>query len=141
MSKKLKSNFISSILCVIIGVSIFIYTIFNINNINEQLLSYLQGFSVGMGGVAIYFIYRNIKAKNNPKYAEQIEIIEKDERIKLILNSSMANTFKITIVIEALISLISAFTGHMEVSRTLGGVIWLQGFVYLISYVIISKKN
>jgi hypothetical protein len=141
MSKKLKIKFILANIFNIIGMTTLLYTMINHSNIGEELTSYLSGFSFGIIVVGIVFLFRTIRAMRNPKIAEKMNILENDERLEHILNKSMANTFKATMLIEALVSLFCAITNNMQIAGILGGVIWLQIVVYLIFYIIVSRKN
>ena len=50
-------------------------------------------------------------------------------------------TFRISVLLEAIISIICAVNNKMEIAEYLGFAICFQIIVYLITYFIISKKN
>ena len=72
---------------------------------------------------------------------KKIENANNDERLKVINNSSMAISFRISIIVEAIISIICSICNKMEISKYLGFAICFQLVLYLAIYFIISKKN
>ena len=77
----------------------------------------------------------------NQEMIKKLENANSDERIKVINNSSMAISFRISIIVEAIISIICYICHKMEISKYLGFAICFQLVLYLATYYIISKKN
>ena len=77
----------------------------------------------------------------NQEMTKKIENANNDERLKVINHESMAISFRISLIIEAVISIICAIYNKMEIAEYLGFAICFQIIVYLITYFIISKKN
>lgn len=141
MNKTIKRKMIGSIICFLIGGLALFYTILNRSIITNELNSYLSGFTCGIIFVGAYLMYLSIIAIKNPQKGKELENSENDERIKMISNESMAITFKISLLLEAIISIILAFTGKIEISEYIGFIISFQLVIYLIAYYNLQRKN
>lgn len=53
----------------------------------------------------------------------------------------MSISFRLAIVLEAIISIIFAFTKNMIVAEVMGFIISLQLILYIVVYCIVSKNN
>lgn len=87
----------------------------------------------------LYYFIKNVRAIQNPKKRKKIEIELTDERNIEISTKSMAITFRINIVIQAIASIVFVFMNH-ELGLYLGLLIGIQLIIYVISNVIVSRK-
>ena len=141
MNKIVKRKLIGSIICFIIGIAFLIFSIINYNNMSKEMLSYIRGFVSGIIGVGIFTMILTIRTLRNPTKGKELENEVNDERLKTINDTAMAITFKISLISEAIASLICAFTGKMEIAMYLGLIIFVQVLLYLITYYIVEKNN
>lgn len=141
MNKIVKRKLIGSILCLILGVIVFIYAIINKNNIGNEIFSYLCGFTVGIVLVGVYILIISVSAIKNPNKMRIMENNENDERLIAINDKAMSISFRICILAEAIISIICSLTKHMEFAKYFGWLTGIELIIYLIIYFIYSKKN
>lgn len=137
MKNKIISRIIYSIIMIMISFIIFAFAIFKSGN-NQD---YLVGLGVGFLMVNIIMIYKNIKILKNPKKLKELRVVENDERIIKILKDSYAMTFRITLFIESFTTMIIAILGNRNISYIMGLVIGFQLIIFLVTYIIYSKKN
>ena len=141
MNKIIKRKLIGSVICIVIGIVSLIFVVVNLEKINEELLSYFSGFSTAIIVIGIITLIKYTRVMKNERMSKKIENANNDERLKVINNESMAISFRISVIVEVVISIIAAIYNKMEIAEYLGFAIWFQMIVYLITYVIISKKN
>src|SRR5574344_1523052 len=96
-----KGKKIYYIICVLVGIIAFIYGYTQDN-------SYLTGFGIALICVACILLVKQIIISKDPKKLHKQEIEEKDERNKLICTSAFAITFRLSILLEAIASIILA---------------------------------
>ena len=140
ISKFAKTRLIGSIFCLIIGLISILISFFG-KDITNELKNYLFGFAFGVIFVGIYFLIYSIILVINPKKNIEAENLQKDERILSIFDKSLYISFRITLISEALVSIVCAFLGYMFISKVLGILISFELIIYLITYIIISKRN
>lgn len=140
ISKFAKTRLIGSIFCLVIGI-ISILISFLGKDFSSELKNYLFGFAFGVIFVGIYFLIYSIILVINPKKNIEAENLQKDERILSIFDKSLSISFRITLISEALVSIVCAFLGYMFISKVLGILISFELIIYLITYIIISKRN
>ena len=136
ISKFAKTRLIGSIFCLVIGLISILISFFG-KDITNELKNYLFGFAFGVIFVGVYFLIYSIILVINPKKNIEAENLQKDERILSIFDKSLSISFRITLVSEALASIVCAFLGYMFISKILGILI----LIYLVTYIIISKRN
>ncbi len=141
MNKLVKGKMIGSIICLVISVGIFVYTLTFGKTLNEELHSYLNGFAGGMFGVGIVTTIISINALKNPSKARELENSINDERLKSINNCAMANVCRICIILQAVSSVVCAIIGKMEVAKYLGFAICFELIIYIIMYSYLKSKN
>lgn len=141
MNKIIKRKLIRTIICFALGIACLIFIAFNFEKIDENLLSYLSGCSTGIITVGIITLIKYTRVMKNERIRKELENANNDERLKINNNESMAITFRISALLEAIISIICAVNNKMEIAEYLGFAICFQIIVYLITYFIISKKN
>ena len=141
MNKIMKRKLIRTIICFALGIACLIFIAFNFEKIDENLLSYLRGCSTGIITVGIITLIKYTRVMKNERMRKELENANNDERLKINNNESMAITFRISVLLEAIISIICAVNNKMEIAEYLGFAICFQIIVYLITYFIISKKN
>ena len=140
ISKFAKTRLIGSIFCLIIGLISILISFFG-KDITNELKNYLFGFAFGVIFVGIYFLIYSIILVINPKKNIEAENLQKDERILSIFDKSLSISFRITLISEALASIVCAFLGYMFISKVLGILISFELIIYLVTYIIISRKN
>ena len=141
MNKIIKRKLIRTIICFALGIACLIFIAFNFEKIDENLLSYLSGCSTGIITVGIITLIKYTRVMKNERMRKELENANNDERLKINNNESMAITIRISVLLEAIISIICAVNNKMEIAEYLGFAICFQIIVYLITYFIISKKN
>ena len=141
MNKIIKRKLIGSIICFALGIIGLIFLAISHETIGEELFSYISGFSSGIIVVAIVTLIKYTRVMKNQEMTKKIENENNDERLKIINNESMAITLRISLIVEAVISMICAVNNKMEISECLGFAICFQIIVYLITYFIVNKKN
>lgn len=141
MNKIIKRKLIRTAICFVLGIACLIFVAFNFEKIDENLLSYLSGCSTGIITIGIITLIKYTRVMKNGKMRKELENANNDERLKIINNESMAISFRISVLVEAVISIICAIYNKMEIAEYLGFAICFQIIVYLITYFIISKKN
>ena len=141
MNKIIKRKLIGAIICFVVGISCIVYLAINHENISEELLSYISGFATGIISIAIITVIKYTRIMKNEQMSKKIENANNDERLKVINSDSMAISFRISVLFEALTSIICAICGKMEIAAYFGFLIGLQLILYLAVYFIVSKKN
>lgn len=141
MNKIVKKRLIGSIICFIIGVGCLICCLINHNKIEEDLYSYLNGFSCGIVTVGTCFLISAIRAIRNPKIAQNLENASQDERLWAICNKAMAITFRISILVYSIASVILAILGNMYIAGILGLLIGGQLIAYVIIYYVVAHNS
>jgi len=141
MNKIIKRKLIKAAICLVLGIISLIILAINYKIISEELLSYLSGFSSGIIVIGVITLIKYTRVMKNEKMSKELENANNDERLKIINNESMAISFRISVLVEAVISIICAIYNKMEIAEYLGFAICFQIIVYLITYFIISKKN
>lgn len=89
----------------------------------------------------MYVFAISIIALNSPNKGRELEIELKDERLNKITEAAMAITLRITLIAEAVVSMISAFTNNMHISKYIGILIAFQLIMYLIVYFFVKRNN
>ena len=140
ISKFAKTRLIGSIFCLVIGLISILISFFG-KDITNELKNYLFGFAFGVIFVGVYFLIYSIILVINPKKNIEAENLQKDERILSIFDKSLSISFRITLISEALVSIVCAFLGYMFISKVLGILISFELIIYLVTYIIISKRN
>lgn len=141
MNKIVKRRLIGTIICFALGIACGVFVFVNNGKMREDLLDYLSGFSSGLTGAGLYFLICTIRALRNPKIAKNMEVIEQDERLHSINNKALASTFKISMIVEALLSIGAAVLNYMQAAECLGLVIGIQLILYVVVYLIIERKS
>lgn len=141
MNKVVKQKLFFSIICIIIGIIFLAYPIVFKDAVREELHSYMNGFASGIIGVGLYVFIVSIIALNSPSKGKELENEIKDERLNKINACAMSITLKITLITEAIVSMICAFTDNMQISEYIGIVICFQLVVYVIVYFLVKIKN
>lgn len=141
MNKIIKRKLIGAATCLVLGIISLIILAINHKIISEELLSYVSGFSSAIITVGLITLIKYTRIMKNQEMIKKLENANSDERLKVINNSSMAISFRISIIVEAIISIICFICNKMEISKYLGFAICFQLVLYLATYFIISKKN
>lgn len=141
MNKIIKRKLIGSAMCLVLGIVGLIFLAVSPVKISEEVLSYLNGFGVGLIIIGIITLIRYTRIMKNEKMSKQLENANNDERLKVISNESMAIAFRISVITQVVISMVCAIYNKMEIAGYIEIVVTFQTMVYLVTYFIISKKN
>lgn len=139
MEKKLKRKCIIACICIITGVIVIILSL-KLEGLSELQKTYMGGFAKGLISVLLVLLIKNILSLKNSKTLRKREIELTDERNIEIQTKSMAVTFRICILLQAIGSMILSIFMNNELGLYLGFSVGIQLIVYVISSVIISKK-
>ncbi len=139
MEKKLKRKSIIAFICIIVGVIAIILSL-KLEGLSELQRAYISGFAEGLIPVSLVLLIKNILSLKNSKTLRKREIELTDERNIEIQVKSMAITFKLCILLQAIGSAILSIFMNNELGLYLGILVEIQLIVYVISSVIISKK-
>ena len=141
MNKTVKRKLIGAIICLILSILVWTYLIINYNKISGEFNAYLSGFAGGVFGVGLYTLVTSIIAIRNPAKIKELENKMNDERLISNNNYAMSIAFRISILTEAIISIVCAIIQQMEVAKYMGFAICFQLILYLVIYFVISKKK
>jgi len=129
-----KKNIILSIIEIIVGISLFICSVFNL------LDSFWSGLGTALFMLGIIHIIRSMKYKNNEEYRSNVEIELNDERNNYIVNLAWKYTGNISIIIGCLLSIVFKILKYDAISIIIGCTIAVITFLYFIVSIIIRKK-
>lgn len=138
MKKRLEKKSIYSMLCLVLGIVISILA-YGLGNLNETQSSFMGGFGISLAVVGFIMLIRNLTTLSNPKLLKDKEIEINDERNIQISIRSMALTFRICILLQALASVVLVILDD-EGGLYLGLSVGIQMIIYLICYIFVSKK-
>ena len=141
MNKVIKRKLISSIVCIVVGIIMWIFPIIKDTMFTDNEHAYLNGFACGLFTVGIYYLITTVIAINNPDKAKKLENEVNDERLINNNNYAMAITYRVCIIVEAIVSIVCALLKHAEISKYIGFGIIIQLIIYLIAYFVVTKKN
>ncbi|MDD3452751.1 MAG: hypothetical protein PHN42_00515 [Bacilli bacterium] len=137
MKREIKFRIVFSSIIFLIALICIIYSFAFYQGESRE---YISGFGFGLLSVSLFIIVKNIIIINNPKKLKKIEIEEKDERNLKIMCNSYALAFRITLLIEAFSCIIITLLNMKDISMAIASLLSIQLFIYLITYLIMSKK-
>ncbi len=138
MERKLKIKCVISSIFIVIGVIVLVLALTS-ENLSEVQSGFMTGLGTSLGLGSLILLIKNIIALRNPDKLRKREITETDERTLTICTKSMAITFRISLILEALLT-IGLVCANLEYGVYLGWLIGVQLVIFLLSNVIISKK-
>lgn len=138
MKQKLQGKCIYSIICIVIGIIVEVLAR-TLSNLSEMQSGYMDGFAISFIVVGILLFIKNITTLHNPKMLKKREIEQNDERNIQISIRSMAITFRVCILLEALGSVALVLLND-ELGLYLGLLVSIQLIVYCVSNAIVSRK-
>ena len=136
MKKKVTFKLIYFLFLLCVGILMIFIGIYNGGDNSD----YIKGFGTGMSLVSVCMLLRLYLKSRNPEKLKEMEISEKDERNKTIINYSYAITFRITILAQAIASIFFAIGKQTLISEVLGFIVGVQLIILLITAIFISKK-
>lgn len=139
MEKKLKGKCVRACIGIIIGIAAIILAL-KLERLSELQRTYLSGFGEGIIPTCLVLLVKNMLALRNSKTLRDREIELTDERNVEIQTKSMAVTFRICIMLQAICSMILSIFMNNDFGVYLGGLVGIQLVVYIISNVTISRK-
>lgn len=138
MKKRLEKKIIYSMFCLVLGIVITVLA-YGLGNLNETQSSFMGGFGISLAVVGFIMLIRNLTTLSNPKLLKDKEIEVNDERNIQISIRSMALTFRICILLQALASVVLVILDDVG-GLYLGFSVGIELIVYLICYAFVSKK-
>lgn len=138
MEKKLKMKCVVCVVLVLIGTAMVILSI-QLKSLTEMQSGYMSGYGGSLVAASLVLLIKNVIALRNPKKLKDREIELTDERNIQIQTKSMAVTFRICILLQALGSMALALANN-ELGVYLGFLVGAQLVVYVFASVIISRK-
>lgn len=126
---------ILSITYVLIGIVLLVMTSFGL------LDSIMYGFGTGLLVCGALLTYKNLKYKNNPEYRENRDIEINDERNKLNRMKAWSYAGYITVILFAIATIVAMVASNRDKMMAFSMPSSTLLFIYLVSYIIISKKN
>ena len=99
----------------------------------------MSGFGTSLLIGSFVLLVKNLSALRNPEKLRKREIKETDERSVAIYTKSMAVTFRISVILEAIIA-VGLVCANVEYGAHLGSLIGAQMIIFIICSIIISKK-
>lgn len=139
MTKRMKHKLGGAILCLGIGIILLAYNLSCPQS--KEVQEYIFGFVAGMVFVAIYFFVLIGISYKNEKIKYNMETKEKDERYQYLYHMAMAYTFRLSLFLEGVASIVCAFLNKMIYSQILGLLVGAQLIIYLVFYTMIKIKN
>ena len=124
MKNKIIRKCVISVIFIVIGILVLLYGL---------------GFGVGLIAAAGVLLIKNGRAVFNPEIYKKREIELTDERLQEISINSMAITFRISILLEAILSVVLAFTEN-KLGVYMGLIVCIQLIIYIIANIFVSKK-
>lgn len=139
MEKVLKLRCIYLAVVMIVGV-IALVLAFSLPNLSEMQSGFASGFGISVLVAGGAMLIKSILALKNPEKLRKREIEETDERNVRIMEKSMAITFRICMLLQAITSIVLAAIDN-EWGVYLGLIVGVELIVFAVSYVIICKKS
>ena len=139
MEKVLKLRCIYLAVVMIVGV-IALVLAFSLPNLSEMQSGFASGFRISVLVAGGAMLIKSILALKNPEKLRKREIEETDERNVRIMEKSMAITFRICMVLQAITSIVLVAIDN-EWGVYLGLIVGVELIVFAVSYVIICKKS
>jgi len=139
MEKVLKLRCIYLAVVMIVGV-IALVLAFALPNLSEMQSGFASGFGISVLVAGGAMLIKSILALKNPEKLRKREIEETDERNVRIMEKSMAITFRICMLLQAITSIVLVAIDN-EWGVYLGLIVGVELIVFAVSYVIICKKS
>lgn len=139
MEKVLKLRCIYLVVVMIVGV-IALVLAFALPNLSEMQSGFASGFGISVLVAGGAMLIKSILALKNPEKLRKREIEETDERNVRIMEKSMAITFRICMLLQAITSIVLVAIDN-EWGVYLGLIVGVELIVFAVSYVIICKKS
>lgn len=130
-SKKL----VLSIFWVLVGAALIALSVMEV--LNSSMYAGLGG---GLFAVGLLQIARNIKYRKDPTYREKIDTEANDERNRYLRMKSWSWAGYIAILVEGIGAIVAMVAGEQTIQLVLSYSVCLLLAVYLISYIILSRK-
>lgn len=130
-SKKL----VLSIFWVLVGAALIALSVTEV--LNSSMYAGLGG---GLFAVGLFQIARNIKYRKDPTYREKIDTEANDERNRYLRMKSWSWAGYIAILVEGIGAIVAMVAGEQTIQLVLSYSVCLLLVVYLISYIILSRK-
>ena len=126
---------ILSIFWIVLGIVLMVLTISGV--VDNSVYSAMGGAFIAVGVIQVV---RHIKYRTNSEYKEKIDTEVNDERNRFIRMKSWSWSGYITIMVEFIAIIIAMIAKEYTIQRILSYSVCLIIIVYLISYVVLSRK-
>ena len=102
--------------------------------------SYWSGLGGALAGVSAIRLVQAVRYAKDPAYAHRIEVGNSDERTAYVAGQSAALTFRMSILVLAVLSAALIPLGHPVISRVLGFVVCGELVGYWVAYLVFNRK-
>lgn len=138
MKKRLEKKSIYAMICVVVGIATTVFS-YRLDNLSEAQMGFMVGFGISLSVVGFILLIRNLTTLSNPQLLKAKEIEVNDERNIQIYLRSMAITFRICVLLEAIGSIVLVIMDSL-LGLYLGTLVGIKLMIYLVSYLFVSKK-
>ena len=105
-----------------------------------DLDSYWSGMGGALAGVAGIRLVQAARYAKDPAYARRVEVSNSDERTAFVAGRSAAMTFRLSVLVLAVLSVALYPLGQPSLARVLGFVICGELVMYWVSYMVFSRR-
>jgi len=138
MKRKLEKKSIYAMICTVVGIATSVFS-YQLDNLSEAQAGFMVGFGISLSVVGFILLIRNLTTLSNPSLLKAKEIEVNDERNIQIYLRSMAITFRICILLEAIGSIVLVIMDS-ALGLYLGTLVGIKLLIFLVSYLFVSKK-
>lgn len=141
MNKEIKKRIFVSIGSIMIGLIVLACTFAFKSSFTEEKISYATGFSSGLMFIGVLVLIRTIFAISRADKGKKIVDTLQDERLISINNQAGEITFRIMTGLEAIACMVLFFMEKEREASVLATVIGVSTLLYLVTYIILSKRK
>ena len=124
-----------SIFWIVLGVTLMVLSVAEV--LDNSVYAGMGGALTAIGALQVL---RNLRYRRDSEYREKIDTEIRDERNRFLRLQSWSWTGYITVLAEAVGSVIAAVTGQHTIQMVLSFSVCLMMLSYWISYLILSRK-
>ena len=106
----------------------------------EYLGPYWSGLGGTLAGVAGIRLIQAWRYHHDPAYAKKLDTADTDERNVFVANKAADLTFRVSVLVLAVLSVVLRALGHTNTASTLAIVVGAQTLGYFVSYLALSRK-
>lgn len=106
----------------------------------EYLDGYWSGMGGGLAGVAAVRLVQAARLARDPAYAKKIEISNTDERLAFVAGRAANYTFRMSVLVLAVLSMVLYPLGYASIARVLGFAMCFEVNLYWICYLVLIRR-